>query len=167
MRRIVLLNPFRSKYFFWVDSGIIRYEKTIFWTKYYRNYPDKERLKYLNDDRLWIGNRLNSFIKGYNCKRYIEKFGGRYIHINALVGGMIVGTKNAILRVASVYDMTFYDAIKYLNYNVMDGMYGKNNENKMFRSLHLICDDQSHFFHLVCLQPDLFTLVRRKKIIHG
>lgn len=125
------INPFDSKYFFWLDAGASRFLDS---SAYDESYPSKEALTQLNQID-------NTFLIQYNPDYYSDLVNSReltkeYLWDNRafICGSMFGGNSEAILSINDEIDSTMNDMIENFcvnNEQIALGYLCKNKE-KLF-----------------------------------
>lgn len=106
------LNPFKSRYFLWIDGGSFRNSKYRF-----RNWPDPKKMSIIfdNNERLLLG--LISPLQNNSC-RYDNKKQRTIPRYDLIEGGIIGGSLSSI----QWWTKLFYDTIdEFINMNEFIG----------------------------------------------
>lgn len=132
------INPFNSKYFFWMDAGISRFFLNV---KIENFYPGKKGNKFIEEN-------LNKFLiqKRHDLEKYIINENFIWGAENLLKGTMFGGNKKIILKISELVEKKFLKLLENKQVNneqlVLTLVW---NENK---SLFKTTEDSSKY-HLI------------------
>jgi hypothetical protein len=133
LKRASKINPFNSKYFFWIDAGAGRFIDSA----YLKNeYPSKEALQSLDEID-------NTFLLQYNPEYYIDLVNSKTIskeylwdNRSFICGSMFGGNNKSIELVDNEID------------NIMNWMLSNNCINNEQISLGYLCKNKEYLFTL-------------------